>query len=88
VFKLVIAASRSRRRVTGKNQLPNVTGGVTFSKALKRRQTMPPDRRHQNPASFWYHDIATSCRAAHDRIPGKRRRTLSIFAQPFGVDFR
>jgi putative transposase len=54
VFKLIIAASKTWRRLNGTNQLRKVIGGVRFQDGIgssKRRQTAPPDRLiTQNPA--------------------------------------
>ena len=54
VFKLVIAASKTWRRLKGTNQLPKVIAGVRFNDGIEVsacRQTTPPDRLvTQNPA--------------------------------------
>jgi putative transposase len=54
VFKLVIAASKTWRRLKGTNQLPKVSQVSDSTMALRSstcRQTTPPDRRvTQNPA--------------------------------------
>ena len=39
VFKLVIAASKTWRRLKGKNQLPKVVAGVTFRDGIEVIQT-------------------------------------------------
>jgi len=54
VFKLVIAASKTWRRLKGTNQLPKLIAGVRFNdgiEVIQMRQTTPPDRLvTQNPA--------------------------------------
>jgi len=51
VFKLIIAASKTWRRLNGTNQLPKVIGGVRFQDGIEVIEPAPPDRLiTQNPA--------------------------------------
>ena len=43
VFKLVMAASKSRRRLKGENQLPKVVQGATFRNGVEVTDTPTQD---------------------------------------------
>jgi putative transposase len=47
VFKLVMAAAKTWRRLKGENQLPKVVQGVTFrnGRSSIRQHRTPPDHR-------------------------------------------
>ncbi len=59
VFKLVMAAAKTWRRLKGENQLPKVVAGVTFqdgTEVTAAQITAPPDRlRHPIPVIAPWH---------------------------------
>jgi hypothetical protein len=50
VFKLVMAAAKTWRRLKGENQLPKVVQGVTFRDGVEVTDTPAADRRLIRPS--------------------------------------
>ena len=59
VFKLVMAASKTWRRLKGENQLPKVVAGVTFRDGTEVTETPVNTRRLTAPSPKFRHSSST-----------------------------
>jgi len=65
VFKLVVAAAKTWRRLKGENLLPKVVAGVRFkdgTEITEAQPNAPPDRR-RHPDSVIAHNAEAQCEA-------------------------